>query len=137
MADGLLRKKVADAGLDVTVDSAGTANYHVGAAPDARMRATAASFGYPIDDLRARQFVEADFDRFDRIYAMDASNYSNILLLARNDADASKVRFLLNEIYPGKNLEVPDPYYGGEQGFIEVFKMLDSATDAVFQSIKV
>lgn len=137
MADGLLRKKVADAGLDVTVDSAGTANYHVGAAPDARMRATAASFGYPIDDLRARQFVVDDFDRFDRIYAMDASNYSNILLLARNDADASKVRFLLNEIYPGKNLEVPDPYYGGEQGFIEVFKMLDSATDAVFQSIKV
>lgn len=136
MADGLLRKKVADAGLDVTVDSAGTANYHVGEAPDSRMCATAASFGYPIDSLRGRQFVVADFDRFDRIYAMDASNLSNILRLARNEADAAKVQLILNEIYPNKNQEVPDPYYGGQQGFINVFKMLDSATDAIFQSIQ-
>lgn len=136
MADGLLRKKVADAGLEVTVDSAGTADYHVGEAPDSRMCATAASFGYPIDALRARQFVLADFDRFDRIYAMDASNFANILRLARHETDASKVQLILNEIYPDQHQEVPDPYYGGEKGFIKVFNLLDSATDAIVQSIQ-
>jgi protein-tyrosine phosphatase len=136
MADGLLRKKVKDNGLSVFVDSAGTANYHVGAKPDERMRSTAKKFGIDLEELRARQFSVTDFDAFDLIYAMDKSNYSNILSLARNERDKQKVFLILNELHPGKDLEVPDPYYGGEMGFIEVYKMLDEATEIILNKIK-
>ena len=136
MADGLLRKKVMNTGLDVIVDSAGTAGYHIGEAPDIRMQQTARSFGFPIDELRARQFVREDFDAFDLIYAMDSSNYDNILKLTRTSEDEEKVHLILNELYPGKNLNVPDPYYGGEQGFIEVFTMLDQATDVILKKLR-
>lgn len=136
MADGLLRKKVREENLDVFVDSAGTSDYHTGAAPDQRMQATAKKSGYPIDELRARQFSVQDFDDFDLIYAMDSSNYNNILSLARNENDSFKVRLILNELYPGENRAVPDPYFGGEQGFTEVFQMLDEATDVIINNLK-
>lgn len=135
MADGLLRKKVADLDLDVFVDSAGTSGLHAGEKPDSRMRATASSLGVDIDNLRSRKFTVADFDEFDLIYAMDASNYNNILSLARTDEDKQKVKLILNELEPGKNLQVPDPYYGGEQGFIDVFNMLDAATDKIIEKL--
>lgn len=136
MADGLLRKKVENEGLEVTVDSAGTSNYHIGEAPDSRMRKTALEMGTPIDELRARQFVQSDFDEFDLIYAMDQSNLSNILSLARNDNDRSKVKLILNESNPGSDLEVPDPYFGGDQGFIDVYNMLDEATDVIMNKLR-
>lgn len=136
MADGLLRKKVKEENLDVEVDSAGTSDYHIGAAPDHRMRATAKKLGCPIDELRARQFSVQDFDQFDLIYAMDASNYNNILALSRNENDTAKVHLILNELYPEENRAVPDPYFGGEQGFIDVFNMLDEVTDVVINKLK-
>ncbi|MBX2949000.1 MAG: low molecular weight phosphotyrosine protein phosphatase [Crocinitomicaceae bacterium] len=136
MADGLLRKKVKVEGLAVEVDSAGTSDYHIGEAPDHRMRATARQLGCPIDELRARQFSVQDFDQFDLIYAMDVSNYNNILALSRNENDTAKVHLILNELYPGENLAVPDPYFGGEQGFIDVFNMLDEVTDVVINKLK-
>lgn len=135
IADGLLRSKVAQANLPVEVDSAGTSNQHVGEAPDPRMRETAKSFGVSIDDLRARHFVVADFDRFDIIYAMDQTNFNNITRLARSADDKTKVRLILNESHPGKNLEVPDPYFGGKQGFIDVYNMLDEATDSILKNV--
>lgn len=135
MADGLLRKKVADMHLDITVDSAGTSGLHAGERPDQRMRETARSMGVDIDDLRSRKFIVSDFDEFDLIYAMDASNYNNILSLARTNSDKQKVALILNELEPGKNLQVPDPYYGGEQGFIDVFNMLDAATDKIIEKL--
>lgn len=135
LADGLLRKKVAEAGLDVDVDSAGTAAYHVGNPPDVRMRATAKSKGCPIDDLRARQFVVEDYDRFDRIYVMDQSNRQNVLSLARNTEDEAKVEMILNLSHPNMDLEVPDPYYGGDQGFLEVYQLLDEATDVLMDEL--
>ena len=131
LADGLLRKKVADAGLDIEVDSAGTAAYHVGNPPDVRMQATAKSMGCPIDDLRARQFVVQDYDRFDRIFVMDESNKRNVLSLARSAEDEAKVEMILNLSHPNQDLEVPDPYYGGDQGFLDVYTMLDEATDVL------
>jgi len=136
MADGLLRKKVFEKGLDIVVDSAGTSSLHKGEAPDHRMRETARELGTPIDDLRSRPFETNDFDRFDIIYAMDKNNRRNILSLARNEADKSKVFLLLNELEPGMDLEVPDPYYGGKQGFIDVYHMLDRATDCVIERIR-
>lgn len=136
MADGLLRAKVKREGLQVEVDSAGTSGFHVGEAPDPRMRATAKSMGFNIDSLSARQFVQEDFDRFDLIYAMDESNRDNILKLARNESDRKKVKLILNETYPGEDMSVPDPYYGGDQGFINVFNMLDEATTKIISDLQ-
>ncbi|MGB0933535.1 MAG: low molecular weight protein-tyrosine-phosphatase [Lishizhenia sp.] len=136
IADGLLRKKVKEHGLAVEVDSAGTSAYHVGNKPDERMCKTAESFGTPIDFLRARQFTVRDFDAFDIIYAMDQSNYNNITALARNEKDKSKVNLFLNELYPNENKAVPDPYFGGEQGFIDVYKMVDATTDQIIEKLK-
>jgi len=136
IADGLLRHKVKLHGLDVIVDSAGTAGFHIGAAPDSRMCTTANNRGISIDDLQARQFVTADFDRFNVIYAMDVSNQSDILKMARDERDRDKVRLILNEIYPGENKSVPDPYYGGDQGFEDVYEMLDAATTKIINDLK-
>lgn len=136
IADGLLRKKVEELGLDVKVDSAGTSAHHIGEKPDERMRKTAKNFGTPIDFLRARQFIVEDFDAFDIIYAMDQSNYNNIIALAKNDVDKNKVKLFLNELYPNENRAVPDPYFGGEQGFIDVYKMVDTATDKIIEKLK-
>ena len=135
MADGLMRKKVTENNLDIVVDSAGTSGFHVGEAPDNRMRETAKERNTPIDDLRARQFSVDDFDNFDLIYAMDSGNLKNILSLARNENDRKKVKLILNESHPGKDLEVPDPYYGGERGFLEVYDMLDEATDVILEKL--
>lgn len=136
IADGLLAKKVKEEGLNVTVDSAGTGGYHVGEAPDERMRKTAKQFGTPIDHLRARQFKTSDYDEFDLIYVMDKSNYDNVVKLARNQEDKEKVRMILNEIKPKSNREVPDPYWSGEQGFVDVYNMLDEATDLIMNKLK-
>lgn len=130
IAEGILRHKLrVMKNEDVQTDSAGTSNFHVGEQPDSRMRMTAVKNGMDISDLRARQFVQSDFDEFDLIYAMDNANKMDILKLARNDADRAKVKLILDEIYPSENREVPDPYYGGDEGFQQVFDMLDDATD--------
>ncbi|MBW7868171.1 MAG: low molecular weight phosphotyrosine protein phosphatase [Brumimicrobium sp.] len=136
MADGLLRKKVKDNNLDVEVDSAGTGGWHAGESPDPRMQKTAAKNGVPIHELVARQFQVSDFDTFDRIYVMDRSNYTNVLKLARNDKDKEKVDLLLNLSFPGEDREVPDPYFGGQDGFQEVFEMLDDATTILINELE-
>ena len=133
LADGLLREKVKQLNLDVIVDSAGTSNHHVGQAPDTRMSATARQKGLTIDNLRARQFTKIDFKDFDLIFVMDKSNYSNVIALASSEEDRAKVHLMLNELHPNQDLEVPDPYFGGEQGFTEVYNLLDDATNALIK----
>lgn len=130
LAEGILVSKV---GNDVMVDSAGTGNYHEGHLPDERSVEVADKHGIDITSQRARQFVVQDFDAFDMIFAMDASNYSNILHLARNEDDKAKVKMILNEIYPDMNRSVPDPYFGGKDGFEDVYQMLDEATDKIIE----
>ena len=134
LAEGILRVKAQ--GLDIHADSAGTAPYHVDEAPDLRSIQIARKYDINISDLRGRQFSPDDFDRFDRIYVMDRSNYNNVMMLARSDEDREKVDFILNEILPGSDAEVPDPYYGGDQGFENVYRMLDQATDSIIEKIK-
>lgn len=135
MADGLLRKKVADNKLNVMVDSAGTSAYHVGDAPDHRMIETGKQCGVPIDFLRARQFVKSDFEEFDLIYGMDNQNVRNMLSLATSEEERQKVRLILNEINPTENKDVPDPYYGTMDDFMHVFTLLDEATDRIIEKI--
>lgn len=128
LAEGIMRQKLFEHGIKgVEVDSAGMSDYHVGDHPDQRSARNAKQHGVDISKLVARQFTVADFDAFDRIYVMDASNYGNVTALARHAADETKVDFVLNAIWPGENRAVPDPYYGGEQGFENVFQLLDKA----------
>ncbi len=136
IAEGILRHKAAEKGLDIITDSAGTSAFHVGESPDHRMILTASKNGIDISDLSARQFVSADYQNFDLIYAMDESNYENMIRLANNDSDREKVRLILNESTPGSNAEVPDPYYGGDQGFQHVIDLLDVAVDKVIERIE-
>lgn len=136
MADGLLRSKVGQLPFHVIVDSAGTANYHIGKAPDHRMQQTARKNGVDISMLRARQFTVEDFSTFDLIYVMDKSNFENVNLLAKSKEDKQRVTLILNELTPCSNTEVPDPYYGGEEGFENVYRMLDKATDQIIEKLK-
>lgn len=131
LAEGILRAKLPSKSF--TIDSAGTGNYHVGELPDKRSISTAKKYGIDITNQRARQFTALDFDTFDIIYAMDNSNYNNIIKLAKNKSDIAKVKLILNEVYPNKNFDVPDPYTGGMLGFENVFKMLDEACDFIAQ----
>lgn len=133
LADGLLLRKIKERNLNWSVDSAGTANYHIGKAPDQRMIKTAAQHGTPIDFLRARQFTPTDFQHFDLILVMDQSNYQNVIRLASSNEEIKKVHFLLDYLYPGQSAEVPDPYYGTQKDFEEVYELLDKATDALIQ----
>jgi len=129
LAEGILKSKLPN--TKFTIDSAGTANYHVDDVPDRRSIAVARKYGIDISHLKGRQFKVNDFDVFDIIYVMDESNYRNVMELAKNEHDEAKVKFILNEIYPNQNYDVPDPYYGGEQGFENVYKMLDEACSII------
>ena len=133
MAEGVMRKKITDKSLAITVDSAGTANYHVGEPPDERAIATAKNFGIDISKFRGRQFGINDFDRFDKIFAMDSSNYRNIIKLARSKKDKNKVFYFLTKGHEGS--DVPDPWYGGSEEFIHVFELLQKASDKILEKI--
>lgn len=136
IADGLLRRKVKENNLNILVDSAGTAAYHISKAPDSRMCSTAEEFGTNIKSLVARKFTINDFDDFDIIYAMDQSNRQNILSLARNNSDREKVRLILDELDSNSNLSVPDPYYGSLEDFKAVYELVEKVTSVIITKLK-
>lgn len=136
MAQGILENKAAEKGLNITVDSAGTSDYHIDQEPDHRAIAKAKEYGIDISHYRGRQIDVADFKTFDRILVMDASNYENTLLVAESDDDKSKVEMILNLSNPNSNMSVPDPYFGGEEGFENVYRLLDSACDVLIEQIE-
>ncbi len=134
LAEGILKSKV-DA-QQVFVDSAGTAGYHVGELPDPRSISVARKYGIDITDQRCRKFQPSDFEEFDHIFVMDHENLSNVQRLAFNSVHQEKVKRIL-EVLPEYSLhEVPDPYYGGDQGFEKVFQMLDEACQAIAQKLQ-
>ena len=128
LAHGIFQDLVADRSIEV--DSAGTANYHTGAAPDPRCIEIAAQHRIDIGHQKARQFVVEDFDQFDYIYVMDYSNQQNVLHLARNDQDRAKVYLILGDA------EVEDPYYGGKEGFDVVFNKIQEACQQILEQWK-
>ncbi len=133
LAEGILKSKTKH--LNIIVDSAGTAGYHLGNPPDTRSIEIAEKYGIDLTKQRARQFTINDFDEFDKIYAMDTNNYANIIALARNENDRNKVDVILNEVNPKSFQSVPDPYYGGDNGFQNVYNMLDEACDKIIEKI--
>lgn len=136
MAEGIMRKKSIEAGKKWTIDSAGTSNYHIGENPDYRATQKAAKYDVDISDLKARQFSVSDYDKFDLILAMDENNFNDILRKARNEFDEEKVKMILNFSHPGKNLPVPDPYYGGDSGFEEVYRLLSEACERIIKEFE-
>lgn len=132
LAEGILKHKVEQHGLDWHVDSAGTGNWHVGELPDHRSIATARQYDIDITYQRARQFRVADFEHFDRIFVMDTQNYRDVLRLAQNDAQREKVKLILDLTHPGENRSVPDPYWD-DDGFEHVFQLLDAACGKLIQ----
>lgn len=133
LAEGILKSKVDPD--KVFVDSAGTSDYHVGHAPDHRSVDIAKLKKLDISSQLGRQFNVSDFDEFDYIYVMDKSNYKDVIAHARNEADKKKVSLILNEIFPGENVEVPDPYYGENDGFGNVYEMLDEACEVIAKKL--
>jgi protein-tyrosine phosphatase len=133
LAEGILRQKVAEAGLNWTIDSAGTNGYHVGEAPHPLSQKVARMNGIDISGQRARNFVAADFDRFDRIYAMATDVLAEMRRIARNNYDPQKAMLLLDAIYPGEDRDVPDPWYGPEPGYHEVFDLINKACATIIE----
>ena len=125
LAEGILKNKAKH--LNIIVDSAGTAGYHVGNLPDKRSIEIADRYNINLRDQRARQFNRNDFKKFDVIYAMDTNNYAHLLALTNNLEERKKIRMILNEINPNLCESVPDPYYGGENGFEEVLDLLEDS----------
>ncbi len=128
LAEGILKSKINS--NKVFVDSAGTGGWHVGNLPDERSVKIATVNGININNQRCRKFEIADFDKFDYIYVMDSSNYDDIISLARNKSDTERVHHILDQ-----NQNVPDPYYGGVEGFENVFKMLDLACNKIIEKL--
>jgi len=131
LAEGILQDKAFKAGLDWSVDSAGTNHYHTGDAPHPLSQKVAKLNGIDICNQRARDFVAEDFEVFDKIYALAGDVLNDIRRIARKKFDAGKVDLLMNELYPGKNMDVPDPWFGPEPGYHEVYQMLDKVCDAI------
>lgn len=136
-ADGLMRQLVAEAGLadKIQIDSAGTSGMHTGKGPDARTQAVAKEKGCDLSQLQARQFVAEDFNKFDYILAMDNSNLDNILSLASSEEDKAKAQLFLN--FSDSDLtQVPDPYYGGEEGFYQVFDLIHTTCEQLLSHLR-
>ena len=129
LAEGILASKLPKDKFKV--DSAGTGSWHVGRKPDERSIITAKKNNIDISNQKGRQFAIRDFDTYDYIYVMDNSNYSDVVFLAKTHEQINKVQLILNELFPGENVDVPDPYYGLANGFDKVYEMLDQACDVI------
>lgn len=133
LAEGILQSKLpAD---KFFVDSAGTGNWHAGEGPDHRSVHAAKGRGLDISGQKARQIQLGDFDTFDHIYVMDSSNLRDVTALAPNIDGRAKVKLMMDEIFPGQKVDVPDPYYGGPEGFEKVYDMLDEACTLVAEKL--
>ena len=129
LAEGIMRSKLDTDRFEV--DSAGTGGWHAGEAPDPRSIAVASKNDIDISYQRGRQFTASDYMTFDHIYVMDQSNLKNVLHLAPNTEAKVKVSLILDVLFPGEGVEVPDPYYGGDDGFDRVYTMLDEACEVI------
>ena len=134
LAEGILANKAKH--LNVTVESAGTAGYHIGRPPDSRSIEIASRNSINIENQRARQFTRSDFKEFDIIYAMDTSNYSHLIALTNTQEERKKIRMILNEVTESSYRSVPDPYYGDGDGFQKIYNILEEACEKIVKQIE-
>jgi len=133
LAEGILQDKAWKAGLSWSVESAGTESYHIGNAPHPLSQKVAKLNGVDISKQKARQFVPEDLEQYDKIYAMSADVIGDMKRIAGKNFDGKRVELLLNELFPGQNVDVPDPWYGPEPGYHQVYKMIRDACDAIIR----
>lgn len=134
LAEGVLQTLAKKRGLNWEIASAGTAGYHIGEAPHVLSQKVAKVNGIDISEQRCRKFSTHDFVYYDQILVMDQQNLAEVLSLAPNPDAASKVSLLLDTLYPGENREVPDPWYGKEDGYHEVFELITKGCEAILNS---
>ena len=131
LAEGILQHKANAARLNWNIDSAGTGNYHIGLQPHGLSQKVARQNGIDISYQKARQFEKEDMLAFDKIYVMDANNYNDVKRISRELWDAAKTDLLLNELYPGENRGVPDPWSENEEAYHKVFALIDKSCDNI------
>ncbi|HMH20755.1 MAG TPA: low molecular weight protein-tyrosine-phosphatase [Puia sp.] len=136
LAEGILQHKARLAGLDWEVDSAGTNGYHIGEAPHPFSQKVARLNGIDISHQHARKFVADDYQRWDKIYVMAEDVLDEVKRIAGKKFDASKTELLMNEAFPGMDMDVPDPWSGPESGYHEVFKLIDKAAAKIIERYK-
>jgi protein-tyrosine phosphatase len=134
LAEGILQHRAWEAGLQWSVESAGTNGYHTGEAPHRLSQKVAKLNGIDISQQRSRKFVPEDFERFDMIYAMAEDVVDEMRRIAGSRFRAEKVDLLMNILHPGQDRDVPDPWYGAEPGYHEVFRMIDDACTLLIAS---
>ena len=136
MAEGVVRHLAKEKGIDIQLDSCGTNGFHDGESADRRAILNLKDKGIDISDIRSRKFRTDDFAKFDILFTMDLSNRDTILSLAKTENDRKKVKLFLNEAYPTKDLPVPDPYFGGDEGFESVYQLINKAASAFLNKIE-
>ena len=137
LAEGILQDKAFKSGLTWGIESSGTNSYHTGEPPHPLSQKVAKLNGIDISKQRAKRFTASDFDRYDKIYALAKDVMEDMRRIAKNKYDESKVDLLMNELYPGNNKDVPDPYYGAEAGYHEVYKMIDEVCDSIIEKYSI
>jgi protein-tyrosine phosphatase len=137
LAEGILQDKAFKAGLTWSIESAGTNRYHIGEAPHPLSQKVARQNGIDISQQKARTFTAADFDVYDKIYALADDVLDDIKRIAGKKFNADKADLLMNEFFPGENMDVPDPYYGPEPGYHEVYKMIEEACDKIIEKYSI
>lgn len=135
LAQGILEELALKNKIPLFVDSCGTGGWHIGNPPDQRSIDIAKQYNIDISQQRARKFNTNDFIDFDKIYVMDTTNFTNVIRLCSNNNEVNKVELILKNINKQKRLSVPDPYYGGQNGFENVFKLLYSACEEIIKNI--
>lgn len=133
LAEGIMQKKAREAGLYWTIDSTGTNGFHVGEAPHKLSQKVAKQNGLDISCQIASRFKKEDLENYDVIYAMAADVVKEMKQLAEADEIASKTQLFLDALYPGQHLDVPDPWYGDEDGYHEVYELIEKACDAIIE----
>ena len=134
LAEGILQDKIKKAGLDWTVDSAGTNGYHTGEGPHHLSVKVAKLNGIDISAQRSRRFTEKDLEQYDLIYAMAEDVLEDMQLMSKKKFDTNKVKLFLNELYPGQNRDVPDPWSGPEAGYHKVYELIEKGCDAIIKN---
>ena len=136
LAMEILRNKAEMNDVEITVDSAGFEPYHIGDNADRRSAEVAKKHGLDLSEHKARLFQHDDFEIYDKIYAMDQYNYQDIKYMAKNNEDMNKVDLILNVLFPGENKDIADPYYGGINGFENVYNSLERVSDEIIRLVK-
>lgn len=137
LAEGILQEKAIKAGLNWQVESAGTNSYHIGEPPHQLSQKVAKQNGIDISNQRARRFTADDFIQYDKIYALAIDVLDDIKKISNENFDATKVMLLMDELYPNKNMDVPDPWYGPEPGYHFAFSLIEQACDAIISKYAV